>query len=55
MDNNGEKVCTGRVVQVWSPPRAGKTYIVRIRVPVEKVYAVRGILAPRCPDALNEL
>lgn len=54
MDNNGEKVCTGRVVQVWSPPRAGKTYTVRISVPVEKVYAVRGILAPR-PDALNEL
>jgi Fe-S-cluster-containing hydrogenase component 2 len=50
MDNNGEKVCTGQVVQVLSPPRGGKTHIVRIRVPAVKVYLVRGMLPIRKAD-----
>ncbi|MDR3146068.1 MAG: 4Fe-4S dicluster domain-containing protein [Treponema sp.] len=45
-DNGGERVCTGRVVGVFSPPRAEKTALVRVSLPVEKAFLARGIRAP---------
>jgi ferredoxin len=46
MNNLGEKVCRGRVVRVLSPGDAQKTHILRIAVPKDKAYAVRGVLPP---------
>ena len=40
-DNMGQTVCSGRVVRVH--PGAGSTYVVRIAVPSEFAYQVRGI------------
>lgn len=42
-NNLGETVCTGRVVQVLSPPGGDHTHIVRLAVPADKAVQVRGI------------
>jgi Fe-S-cluster-containing hydrogenase component 2 len=47
MNNEGEKVCQGRVVQVLSPKDAERTHILRIAVLRDKAYDVRGILPPQ--------
>jgi methenyltetrahydromethanopterin cyclohydrolase len=46
MNNLGERVCQGRVVQVLSPKDAQNTSIVRIAVPKDKAYMVRGMMPP---------